>query len=92
MSRGGACRTLLEPSRPGDGVTGRASDHKDGAQHLRGCLNLRVHGAWRLSDRLGEDVIASILRDSQAGTTQRGLAERYGISLSSVKRLLRTHP
>jgi hypothetical protein len=53
--------------------------------------NLRVHGPWRLRDRLGEQVIASILRDSQAGTTQRRLAERYGISLSSVKRVLRTH-
>ncbi|HTE64762.1 MAG TPA: hypothetical protein VK736_00690 [Candidatus Binatia bacterium] len=44
---------------------------------------------WRLVDRLGERIILQLLRDSRTGTTHRGLAERYGISLSSVKRLLR---
>jgi DNA-binding GntR family transcriptional regulator len=45
---------------------------------------------WRLVDRLGEQIIRELLRDSDSGATQRSLAERYGISLSSVKRLLRT--
>jgi DNA-binding GntR family transcriptional regulator len=44
---------------------------------------------WRLVDRLGEQIIRDLLRDSRAGITQRRLAVRYGISLSSVKRLLR---
>jgi hypothetical protein len=49
---------------------------------------------WRLVDRLGEQVIGDLLRDRHAGATQCALAERYGISLSSVKRLLRnnSHP
>ena len=46
---------------------------------------------WRLVDRLGEQIIRDLLRDSRTGTTHRALAERYGISLSSVKRVLRRH-
>jgi hypothetical protein len=46
---------------------------------------------WRLVDRLGEQTIQDLLKDRRAGTTQRRLAERYGISLSSVKRVLRRH-
>jgi Winged helix-turn-helix DNA-binding len=44
---------------------------------------------WRLIDRLGEQIIRELLRESRAGITQPRLAERYGISLSSVKRLTR---
>ena len=44
---------------------------------------------WRLADRLGEQTIRELLTDSRAGTPQRELAERYGISVSSVKRILR---
>ena len=44
---------------------------------------------WRVVDRLGEQVIRELLRDSRDGTSQRELAERHGISLSSVKRILR---
>jgi DNA-binding Lrp family transcriptional regulator len=40
-------------------------------------------------DCLGEQIIRELLRDSRAGTPQRELAERYGISVSSVKRLRR---
>jgi len=50
---------------------------------------------WRLSDRLSEPVIQELLGDRRDGATQRQLAERYGISLSSVKRVLRwkgAHP
>jgi len=49
----------------------------------------RVPRRWRLIDRLGEQTVLDLLRDSRTGITQRGLAERYGISVSSVKRLLR---
>ena len=48
-----------------------------------------AHRRWRLVDRLGEQIISDLLRDSGMGTTQLKLAERYGISLSSVKRLTR---
>ena len=43
---------------------------------------------WRVVDRLGEKVITELLADHEAGMTNRKLVERYGISLSSVKRLL----
>ena len=46
---------------------------------------------WRLVDRLGAQVIGDLLRDRHAGATHHALAERYGISLSSVKRVLRRH-
>ena len=42
---------------------------------------------WRLVDRLGEQIISQILDDSRAGLSKRKLAQQYGISLSSVKRL-----
>jgi hypothetical protein len=46
---------------------------------------------WRLGDRFGEQVIGDLLRDRHAGATHRALAERYGISVSSAKRVLRRH-
>jgi transposase len=49
----------------------------------------RGDGGW--STRLGEQIILEIVRSSHTGTTHRALAERYGISLSSVKRVLRRH-
>jgi hypothetical protein len=42
---------------------------------------------WRLVDRLGEEIIRELLTNSCAGTPQGELAERYGISVSSVKRI-----
>jgi hypothetical protein len=45
----------------------------------------------RLVDRLGEQIIGDLLRDRRSGASKQVLAERYGISLSSVKRLLRRH-
>ena len=50
---------------------------------------LQAGRRWRLVDRLGEQIIRELLLDSGMGTPQRRLAERYGISLSSVKRLTR---
>lgn len=44
---------------------------------------------WRLVDRLGEQVIRKLLADRRAGATKRELIERYGISRSSVKRILK---
>jgi len=44
----------------------------------------------RVVDRLGEDVACEIIAARQAGAKLRDLAERFGISESSVKRLTRT--
>jgi Helix-turn-helix domain of resolvase len=44
---------------------------------------------WRISDRLTEADIDSIVSSYRAGTTARELAELYKISKSSVKQILR---
>lgn len=41
----------------------------------------------RVVDRLGEDVVREMIEARQAGMKLRDVAERYGISESSVKRL-----
>lgn len=46
---------------------------------------------WRVTDRLTEAERTTLVAEARAGTTTRNeLAVRYGISLSSVKRLLRS--
>jgi hypothetical protein len=45
----------------------------------------------RVSDRLGDDQVASIIERFRAGTPMYVLAPEYGVSLSSIKRLLRAH-
>jgi DNA-directed RNA polymerase specialized sigma24 family protein len=44
---------------------------------------------WRVSDRLDEADLRSLVSGYSAGTTARELAEQFHISKSSVKRLLR---
>ena len=46
---------------------------------------------WRMVDRLGEADQEQLVVAFTAGTSKRKLAERYGISESSVKRLIRQH-
>jgi DNA-directed RNA polymerase specialized sigma24 family protein len=46
--------------------------------------------AWALNRRLSEATRTAIIAEYQAGTRQQTLADRHGISLSSVKRLLRS--
>jgi hypothetical protein len=46
---------------------------------------------WRVRDRLSEAQVRQLVEAFQAGTPKHELAERYGISLSSVKRLLRLY-
>ncbi|WP_163513579.1 helix-turn-helix domain-containing protein [Fodinicola acaciae] len=46
---------------------------------------------WRVADRLNEDEIRLLIAAFMAGTPKVQLAKQYGISLSSVKRLLRKH-
>ena len=42
----------------------------------------------RVVDRLGEDAVREMIEARQAGAELRELVERYGISESSVKRVL----
>jgi hypothetical protein len=44
---------------------------------------------WRVGDRLSEAELEELIAAFTAGTSKRILAERYGISESSVKRLIR---
>lgn len=46
---------------------------------------------WRMAARLSEADIEQLIAAFTAGTSKRKLAERYGISESSVKRLVREH-
>ena len=47
--------------------------------------------SYAMADRLTEDQIQALVESYLAGTHADTLAERYGISLSSVRRLLRQH-
>jgi hypothetical protein len=46
---------------------------------------------WRIGDRLSDADMERLVAAFTAGTSKRKLAERYGISESSVKRLIRWH-
>jgi len=46
---------------------------------------------WRIGDRLSEGDRERLVAAFTAGTSKRKLAECYGISESSVKRLIRQH-
>jgi hypothetical protein len=46
---------------------------------------------WRISDRVSPEGSKALVQSYLAGSTIRVLAEQYGISGSSVKRLLREH-
>jgi hypothetical protein len=46
---------------------------------------------WQVTDRLSPADIKTLVKSFLAGDTIRVLAERYGISTTSVKRLLREH-
>ncbi len=44
---------------------------------------------WRVRDRLSEEDIVKIIGQFRAGTPKHMLADQFGVSLSSVKTLLR---
>lgn len=46
----------------------------------------------RVADRLGENIVREMIEARQYGAKLRDLAERYGISESNLKRLLRKPP
>jgi DNA-directed RNA polymerase specialized sigma24 family protein len=55
------------------------------------CSTGRSARDWRVSDRVSDSEASMIVMAFSRGTSKRELAERYGISESSVKRLLRRH-
>ena len=55
------------------------------------CSTGRSDRPWRVSDRLSETDRRMLIAAFTDGTPSWKLAERYGISGSSVKRLVRTH-
>jgi hypothetical protein len=53
-----------------------------------GRTTVKVKAPKRVADRLGEDAVHELIEDRQAGAKLRELVDKYGISESSVKRLL----
>jgi hypothetical protein len=51
----------------------------------------RPYRPWRLRDKLSEQDVQAIIREFSAGTSKRVLADRYSISIGSIKRLLQQH-
>jgi hypothetical protein len=46
---------------------------------------------WGMEERLSPETITALIADYRAGSIGKEIAEKYGISLSSVRRLLRKH-
>lgn len=67
--------------------------HQKPAEDLERSVRTTAKAAvpHRVVDRLGEKAVRRMIEERQAGVELRELAERYAISLSSVKRLLRQH-
>jgi DNA invertase Pin-like site-specific DNA recombinase len=51
----------------------------------------RTSGVWRVRDRLTDDDVHVLIADFLAGTSKRELADRYKVSFSTVKNILRKH-
>jgi hypothetical protein len=51
----------------------------------------RPYRPWRVRDRLSDEDMQAIITEFCAGTPKHVLADRYSISLGSIKRLLREH-
>jgi DNA-binding NarL/FixJ family response regulator len=53
------------------------------------CSVERAEARQRVMDRLGEVGLSRLVSEVRAGATNRELAERYAVSESTVKRILR---
>ena len=51
----------------------------------------RAPRMWRVRDRLAAGDIEQLIAEFLAGTSKRVLAERYAVSFSTVKNILRQH-
>jgi DNA-directed RNA polymerase specialized sigma24 family protein len=68
-----------------------ASDAQTPPERLSVSSDGRSERVWRLSDRMDETAVQQLVEAFNGGTSKQALAERFGISLSSVKRILRKH-
>jgi hypothetical protein len=68
----------------------RARDGKE-PETGRSVCSEQATRVWRVSDRVSETDLCSLITSYRAGTTVDALAEQFKISKSSVKRLLRQH-
>jgi DNA invertase Pin-like site-specific DNA recombinase len=51
----------------------------------------RAPGSWRVRDRLKDEGEQQLIGEFLAGTSKQVLADRYTVSLSTVKRILKKH-
>jgi DNA-binding NarL/FixJ family response regulator len=49
----------------------------------------RPSGVWKVKDRLSPEDVEVMVQGFRAGTTQKVLAEQYGLNVSTVKAILR---
>jgi hypothetical protein len=54
-------------------------------------VGARVSRTWRVRDRLTDADLQALIGEFLAGTPKRVLAERYTISIGTVKNILRKH-
>ena len=82
-------RGLLDDLARTIAQTEQAAKIQDQRRSVR--TTARTNERRTLQDRLNADDLRRLIVAYHSGTTQRELAERYGISVTSVKRLLRLH-
>lgn len=87
----GACNGILEPITPAQHprnrlteLLTRPAENPDPAPVPR-----NTGKAWALNRRLSDEVRRAIVTAYQEGVRQQVLADRYEVSLSSIKRLIR---
>jgi hypothetical protein len=70
-----------------------SEDREVGVQDPRPSVRARPASGTprRVVDRLGEDVVREMIDARRAGAKLKDVAKRYGVSESSVKRMLRAH-
>lgn len=52
-------------------------------------VSCQRHRRWKIRDRFSDDESAQMVGASKGGTPKHVLAKRYGMNLSSLKKLLR---
>lgn len=56
-----------------------------------GSVRSQESPVWRVDQKVTQSDVRSLLEAYQDGSTAQALADKHGISLSSLKRLLRKH-
>jgi DNA invertase Pin-like site-specific DNA recombinase len=65
----------------------RGKAHGDNTVTVSG----RTPGSWRVRDRLSDEGVQQLITEFLAGSSKQVLADRYTVSLSTVKRILKKH-